>query len=389
MVFRKNRFVILILSVILFLGCTGEETTTITPASTETPPKTSTPLPPTVTPAPTTLQPTSKQISLESEVIYYEPYPLAFYNAFYQMNIPSITFEIFNPMDNPLTVKLTSEYQGVSYPSITTKTVEPGEWETINQTIQLKRDEISKIKTKTKLSLLYKIEYEDNGDWKIWDEQTVQIDAYPMDTMVWAIKDENGNEIPLYGYIATFVTPKSDAVRELLAVAKEYHPERSLAGYQCGGCSDEEWIVYTAQQVKAIYDALQDYYGVSYVNTPTAFGKDAVQKVNLPKDSLRLSSANCIDGVVVFASAIEALGMRPYIVIIPGHAFVAWDVKGDGSLIDALETTMVGSASFEEAWEMGNKQLEQYWDELFDEDPWNGIVIDITEARKIGILPME
>lgn len=92
---------------------------------------------------------------------------------------------------------------------------------------------------------------------------------------------------------------------------------------------------------------------------------------------------------MVFASAIEALGMKPYIVIIPGHAFVAWDVKGDGSFIDALETTMVGSASFEEAWGEGNRQLEQYWDELFDEDPWNGIVIDITESRKAGILPME
>ncbi len=267
--------------------------------------------------------------------------------------------------------------------------MEPGESETINQTIQLKRDEISKIKTKTKLSLHYKIEYEDNGNWKIWDEQTVQIDAYPMDTMVWAIQDDEGNEIPLHDYIATFVTPKSDAVRELLAVAKEYHPERSLTGYHCGECSDEEWVIYTAQQIKAIYDALQDYYGVSYVTTPIAFGKDVVQKVNLPKDSLRLSSANCIDGVVLFASAIEALGMKPYIVIVPGHAFVAWDVKGDGSLIDALETTMLGRASFEDAWKSGREQLEQYWDELFDDDPWNGVIVDITEAREAGILPVE
>jgi hypothetical protein len=213
MKFGKGRIVMLIFLVILFLGCTGEEgTTTVTPAPTGPIPGTSTPLPPTTTPAPTTVLPISKQINFESEVIYYEPYPLAFYNAFSELESPDITFKIFNPMDIPLTIRLTSEYQGVSYPSITTKTVEPDEWETINQTIQLKHDEIGKIKTKTKLNLHYKIEYEDNGDWKIWDEQTVPIDAYPMDTMVWAMEDENGNEMPLYDYIATFVTPKSDAV---------------------------------------------------------------------------------------------------------------------------------------------------------------------------------
>jgi hypothetical protein len=190
-------------------------------------------------------------------------------------------------------------------------------------------------------------------------------------------------------YIAVFVTPKDTSIMELLGIAKEYHPERSLAGYQYWGDDLEGWREYTDLQIKAIYDALKYEYGISYVNTPTAYGKDAVQKVKLPRETLATSSGNCIDGTVLFASAIEALGMHPYIVVIPGHAFVAWDVDGSGNYIEALETTMVGNAEFEDALNEGNRKLEENWDALNDDDPWNGQIIDIKECRENGILPME
>lgn len=354
---------VLILMVLGLVGCTAPEE------------KTS----PTPTP----------EIGLETEVLYYEPYPLAFYNSFYEQQVPDITFEIYNPMDEPITVRVSSEYQGISYKAITTETIMPGERKEINQTIQLDVGEIEKIKTKTKITLHYKIEYEKDGEWKVWDENTVMIEAYPMDTMVWAMRDEKGNLQPLYEYIAVFVTPKADEIQELLAIAKEYHPDRTLEGYQCVDCTDEEWVIYTALQIKAIYDALQDYYGVSYVNVPIAFGKDKVQRINLPKESLYLASTNCIDGAVLFASAIEALDMYPFIVMIPGHAFVAWCTNEECTYVNALETTMVGSASFEEAWEYGNQELQQYWDALQDDDPWNGIIIDVKAMHDKGILPME
>jgi len=327
--------------------------------------------------------------NLEVLTTYYEPYPLAFYNVFYELGEPDITFEITNNGDEPITVRLTSEYQGYSNKAITTETIMPGETKEINQTIPLIKDKIKQIKTKTKFSLHYKIEYDDNGEWKTYDEQTVMIDVYPMDTMVWAIKDDEGNEIPMYEYVAVFVTPKDNAIMELLGIAKEYHPERTLAGYQYQGNDLEGWREYTNLQIKAIYDALKYEYGMSYVNTPIAYGKDAVQKVKLPRETLATGSGNCIDGAVLFASAIEALGMHPYIVIVPGHAFVAWDIDGTGRYIEALETTMVGSADFEDALNYGNMELEEYWDALTDDDPWNGQIIDIKECRELGILPME
>jgi hypothetical protein len=278
----------------------------------------------------------------------------------------------------------------------------PDETKTMNLTIPLIIEKIEQIKTKTKFTLHYKVEYEENGEWKVYDEGTEMIDVYPMDTMVWAMYDDEGNPIDLQDYIAVFVTPKDKAIQELLSVAKDYAIDdydyrysdyglyRSLEGYQCKVCSNEEdWFIYTALHVMAIYNALQDWYGVSYVSTPTAFGKDAVQKVKLPSETLETASGNCIDLTVLFASALEALGMHPYIVLLPDHAFVAWEVKpGSGKLL-ALETTMVGSADFQTALEYGQKELNENWDALTDNDVWNGIIIDIEECREYGILPVK
>ena len=315
---------------------------------------------------------------LELNTIYYSPYPLAFYNMFYELGEPDVTYKITNNGENPITIRLASEYQGYSNKAITTETIMPKETKEINQTIPLIKDKIKQIKTKTKFSLHYKVEYDNNGEWKTYDEQTEMIDVYPMDTMVWAIKDDKGNEIPMDEYIAVFVTPKDTSIMELLSKAKERHPEKTLSGYQ-----DEDVNL----QIKSIYDALKYDYKVSYVDVSNAYGKDYVQKVRLPKESLKLKSANCVDGAVLFASAIEALGMKPYIVVLPQHAFVAWD-DGTGHIV-ALETTMVGNADFEDALNEGNEELDANWDALNDDDPWNGQIIDIKECRELGVLPME
>lgn len=106
-------------------------------------------------------------IKLETKTTYYSTYPLAFYNTFYELHIPNTIFKITNAGDWPVTVKVTSEYQSYSQPAITIDVIMPGEEKTINQTIPLTKEKIEQIKTKTKFSFYYKIEYKENGEWKI------------------------------------------------------------------------------------------------------------------------------------------------------------------------------------------------------------------------------
>ena len=75
-------------------------------------------------------------------------------------------------------------------------------------------------------------------------------------------------------------------------------------------------------QALAVFQALRQSR-IGYVSSIYTFGNypGESQRIRLPHETLELSNANCIDVSVAFASALENLGMKPVIVIVPGHAF--------------------------------------------------------------------
>jgi hypothetical protein len=149
-------------------------------------------------------------------------------------------------------------------------------------------------------------------------------------------------------YFGAFVTPNSPDVMAFLRKAAARHPEGKLVGYQTDDAGVEA-------QVKAIYDALRQDAGITYINSVVAFSPEdestALQRVRLPAESLAHHEANCIDGVVLMASLLEAATMNAAIVVIRGHSFLAWQPRANAATWDYLETTMLGSADFEPARE--------------------------------------
>ncbi len=313
--------------------------------------------------------------SLSVHVKYYSPYPLAFYNAYYNQKIPDLTIYIRNLSPNPVRVKVVSEYLGYSYEAINTLKLNPGECVVLNQTIPLNLSRIKLIQEETYIPLHCSVQVFENGRWVNWSEQTFMVRVYPIDCMVWAVVSGR-RLVNMQDYIAVFVTPNSKAIRELLAKAKEFAPKHELMGRNG----------YSVPQVEAIFDALKFDYNMSYVNTPFFYGKDYVQRVRLPSESLKLGAMNCVDGAVLFASALEALGIKTYIALLPNHAFVAWKDPKNG-LMYALETTLINS-SFPVALNKGLEELNKNLKNLTDSNPWNGHLVDIDACRKVGILPL-
>ncbi len=314
--------------------------------------------------------------TIEVSVKYYSPYPLAFYNAYYNQKIPDLTFYIKNPSNRPVRVRIVSEYLGYSYEAVDTLELKPGESVVLNQTIPLNVSRIEGIEEETYIPLHYSVQVMEDGRWVNWSERTVMVRVYPVDCMVWAVRMNDGRLLNMQDYIAVFVTPNAKAIRELLAKAKDFAPHHRLDGAE--GSS--------LPQVRAIFDALKFDYNVSYVNTPFFYGRDYVQRVRLPSESLKLGAMNCVDGAVLFASALEALGIKSYIVLLPNHAFVAWKDPENG-LVYALETTLINS-SFQVALNKGLEELNKNLKRLNDEDPWNGYLVDVEACRKAGILPL-
>jgi hypothetical protein len=122
--------------------------------------------------------------------------------------------------------------------------------------------------------------------------------------------------------------------------------------------------------------------GMRYTNLATSYFV-GWQNVRRPAESLAMRTANCIDGTFLFASILESAGMRPYIVLVPGHAFVAVAMGPDpDDPLMPIETTMVGSAATAD---------EAIWCALGD-CPGNRAMprfdIDVTAARRAGIRPI-
>jgi hypothetical protein len=297
-----------------------------------------------------------------------------------------IEFDVINPTGSPKTVVVESEIPGFTEKSINTVDVPAHGNITVGQIPSLRS---SAIPTEmTPATLHYKVALSDGT--RI-DEQSYPVKVYAKDTMVWAVYD--GEEMnDMSPFIGAWVTPHAAEIDPLVRRAAEYHPEKSMSGYQCGdSCTDEAWQEYTNAQVGAIFTALKNDYGLTYINSPIAYGKSSEnsQRVRLPAESISQKSANCIDGAVLYASAIESLGMNPHIILLPTHAFVCYDTKPDspGSLT-CLETTMTGSSTFEEAVQYGN---QEYLTEINNGNFKSGNSQDLSVAalRKLGIHPMQ
>nr|WP_306428216.1 DUF3320 domain-containing protein [Brevibacterium sp. 68QC2CO] len=122
--------------------------------------------------------------------------------------------------------------------------------------------------------------------------------------------------------IAAFVQPRAHAVTKVLSAAADLLQERtddpSLVGYQ----RDAERVVDTA---RAIYDAIKGL-DIRYATPPASF-EDSGQKVRTSDAVLDTRFGTCLDTTVLFAAALEEAGLQPYIVVLPGHAFVGFSLR--------------------------------------------------------------
>ncbi len=173
------------------------------------------------------------------------------------------------------------------------------------------------------------------------------------------------------------------------------------------------------EDVRKIYKTIQAL-GFTYVNTPVSFA-EGFQRIKSPTEALRTKTGNCIDGTLVFASCLSAIGYNPLIAVVPGHAFVVATIPSDDMnksrterlalyglarpkdspaphasdvypSILPIETTMLQQPSeknvgftrttFEEAVAVAQAKLDEY------EAEGKLILIDVEAWRKAGFIPI-
>lgn len=129
--------------------------------------------------------------------------------------------------------------------------------------------------------------------------------------------------------------------------------------------------------LQIIYSYLQDE-GINYINVLNNFFDVGSQQILLPDEVIALGGGNCIDGSILFASLLELMGVRPVIVLAPGHAWVGVMSAPSGGLLWPIETTSMGSGT---PWSTAVSTAIGNYDDATD-------FIFIDEAREIGLTPM-
>jgi len=186
-------------------------------------------------------------------------------------------------------------------------------------------------------------------------------------------------------FLAAWVTPQDPSIRELLSRATIrlqnspalYPGTSEMVGYD----GSEQDVI---NQVNAIYDTLEQDYHVRYSRITIEYGQPALENILLPKDVLQSGLGMCVETTITMASAIESLHMRPFIYIIPGHAFlgVAPGPTSDARLF--WETSLLGQGNQgSQAHQQGTQEYQQNVSQIIR-------VIDIVaERQQQHIYPME
>ena len=208
---------------------------------------------------------------------------------------------------------------------------------------------------------------------------------------------------------AAYVNENHPQVQEILKEALKTGSVKQFDGYLS---EDREQVL---KQIFSIWNALQRR-GIKYSNVASTTPSEAVycQTVRFMDQSINSQQANCVDGSVLMASVLQKIGIQSYLVIIPNHCFLAFDlIPNSAGLPIGLETTMLGNNEITEvanigllpaqtflkeheasqktffaAIKSGNNDLQGYARMLQSGDNPEFGLISIEDARKKGIMPI-
>ncbi len=199
--------------------------------------------------------------------------------------------------------------------------------------------------------------------------------------------------------LAAFITPNHPQIAGVIRTAAD------ILGKWTGSPSFDEYQSKNPDRVRkqmaAIYEAIAQLQLV-YCSVPASF-EETGQRVRLADTIFSQRLANCLDISLLYAACLEAVGIRPLLIITKGHAFTgAWltddsfadAVNDDPSLITkrmadgindivVLEATCMNAgqqSNFDDAVRSGEQKMRQT-DEFI-------LFIDVKRSRFGAVRPL-
>lgn len=234
--------------------------------------------------------------------------------------------------------------------------------------------------------------------------RSVAVSLRPLDEALYFVRDGR-DSVDLSWIFAAYVDEGDAIVTRILDAARATGIAQDFDGY---AGADPQGVY---RQVWAIWDAL-DRHGIRYSGANPALERGPhsySQRVRSLAQTWDDRTANCIDGSVLIASVLQRIGVRSFLVLVPGHAFIGFYTDADAQHAAYLETTLLGAqvarparipefargrgdreslASFVAALAAGHAHHARVARKLDGRHRPNYAVIDIPAARAFGIQPI-
>jgi hypothetical protein len=298
---------------------------------------------------------------------------------------PLVTVSVINASRETRRIRVTTWIEGFSAHAIGTKEIESKQTESFDQFPAFFPERLEAVTELTTAAL--HVQVEDIGG-ELEQHNTYPISLLARTTAVLLTRDPmKGEVVDLTKHLAAWVTPNAPEVLDVLRRAADLSKLKAMLGYQI----DADGV---REHVRAIFEMLKTL-GIVYVNSPISFGNvdgQFIQRVRLPQESIKSRSANCIDGTVLMASLLEATAIDPAIVLVPGHAYLAWRTQrpkaGVEDTWEYLETTMISTASFDDACKAAKERTDLQLARMKLNPSLYVRLLPIPELRREGISPM-
>lgn len=226
------------------------------------------------------------------------------------------------------------------------------------------------------------------------EAREIEVRLHPLDDALYFVR-EGRDHVDLGWAFAGYVNPRDAVVDEVLALTRSIDPDFATDDRAQDAAA-------TLRRVGVVWAALEKH-GLRYAGGNPALSQGPVvysQRVRLLGEVWRERSANCIDSSVLIASVLERLGVRAFIVLVPGHAFVGFHVGTGQRDTQYLETTLLGArptrrrtllltaaANYAAARASGHARWLKLAAKLDGRHGPDYATVDIAVARRYGIIP--
>jgi tetratricopeptide (TPR) repeat protein len=299
-----------------------------------------------------------------------------------------VTLRLSNTTNKPISVRVEATLAAVAEPVGKMVTVGGGRRETLHLAPPLRVDFKPDAEGEMKHDLAYKVSSQD-GQVLYGETRSVAVlppDELPLELQLHQIDNKLTPELA-----AAWITPAAKSVVALLDAAKRRAPGGQFAGREG----------QTLQQVKALWDELRER-GFAFVRDPSVDSEASrCHPARLPGAVILARGGNALEGSLLFASLLEAIGLDVVVVRVPGHVLVGWlPSKPDHAAADAmsvavqspagsaffLETTMVSEGPGDAAVLRGDAEFVDVVTKKVLEDG-RGSFLRLAALRKLGIAP--